>query len=207
MTMASPAVLAARANLAYATLDLCGVYLDMIQRCGDAEERGEAMDANHRAVVIHERHADAVGAFIAAWQRGPGYDANLRVAQTAIRGFVDHFDIGDAAKAAGERMLLDYVKDRATALDRLRAERLLADPRLGALPERLSALMRAYEAEGYCASAPAVSAAVAAVRAAIADALEGGADPQQLQIALDRWSIDSKIAVTLGAVQVDSGMV
>jgi hypothetical protein len=100
---------AARTELAYATVELCSAYLDMLRRRHEADLHGEAMDLGARVLMVSDHHIEECRAFLAALQRGGTVEENLRVVQVAVHGFSRQFDVDQHTLAAGERMLVDFM--------------------------------------------------------------------------------------------------
>jgi hypothetical protein len=59
------------------------MYLDVHRQCWDADASGTPLDINTRVRLVGDSE---VRTFVTAWQRAGGYDENIRVAETAIKG-------------------------------------------------------------------------------------------------------------------------
>jgi hypothetical protein len=182
--------LAGRAELAYATVAMCSAYLGMLRRHHEAQERGELMDLAARSRIVREHYGTECETFFVAWQRGGSSAESLRAVEVAVHGFAGQFDSDDHTRAAGERMLLDFMRHaiaRHPAQPRPGAV-IFADPLMAGLGERLEALLAAYGAEGGDQNGEATRDAVAAVREAIGATLAGGCALERMQAELDRWT-------------------
>ena len=108
--------LAVRTELAYATVELCSAYLDMLRRRHEADLHGEPMDLGARVLMVNDHHIEECRAFLAAWQRGGTVEENLRVVQVAVHGFARQFEVDELTQAAGQRMLVDFMLGVASQL-------------------------------------------------------------------------------------------
>src|SRR5450631_218323 len=102
--------LAARAELACATIDLCDAYRETLLLCLDANDCRRFMHIGARETLMREHHAGQREAFNTAWRHGPSAVGNMRVIEAAVEGYAEFFNVGDHIKAAGERMLLDFMR-------------------------------------------------------------------------------------------------
>ena len=60
--------------------------------------------------MIHERYNRELRDFFIAWHRGGTAAGILRVVEVAVRAFAQEFGSDDQTRAAGERMLLDFMR-------------------------------------------------------------------------------------------------
>jgi hypothetical protein len=202
--------LAAHSGLACATVEMCSAYVGMLRQHQEATERGEVMDLAARVRMVHDDYLDEWRAFLGAWQRGNSRAENLHMIDVAVRGYASLFDVEEHTKAAGERLLLDFMGGAVRRLPapapeplppepeprpaqrragaRALAAWMLSDPRMGGLERRLEALLAACATEGGDRHGPATTSALEAVAEAIGSALARGVELDCMQTALDRWA-------------------
>jgi len=188
------AQLAARVDLACAAVALCDAYRGMLLRHWEADDRGQDMSLGARANMIRDYYSGELRAFLAEWQRGASAVENMRVIETAVRGYAAQFDVNDHIKTAGSRMLLDFMRDATRRLlDPAQTGAPAADQDdTGAALRRLETclddLMAACRSAGGNYQCGTVQTACRATESAIVVLLDDGYDLGRMQIALDWWS-------------------
>ena len=195
-TVAGDAVaqLAARIDLACATITLCDAYRGMLRRRWEADDRGQDMSPAARMQMIQHHYSGELRTFLVAWQRGASAIENMRAIDSAVCGYAAQFDVADAVKAAGERLLLDFM--------RWVTRRLPAPGQAGVPPENQPAMDAALDRLEACLDdltaacrdagddyeRGAVKAACQTTEAAVVAVMDCGYDLGRMQIALDWWS-------------------
>jgi hypothetical protein len=192
---ATVARLAARADLTFATADLCNAYRGMLLRRWEADDRGDAMDIQARTQMVLDHYIDQTRAFIAAWQKGASAVENMRVIETAVQGYSEQFNVDDQTKAAVGRMLLDFMRGAVWRLpapgSAAAADGDPVDVALIDLERRLETLRVASRAEGSVLPphhGPATTAALSGVQKALDSAVRAGVERRRMQIALEWWA-------------------
>ncbi len=193
------AALAARAELACATAEVCSAYLAAFVCFNEAVARGEVANDAVKVQLLTVQ-ADVFRAFFAAWHRGASTPDNLRVVEVAVHSFVQTFGCTDDIRVKAERWLLDAVVGPMRRLPVLPAVQsadgepsrnwtgpTLAHPGMGDVGTRLASLMDALQGDGGDMQGDATRGAVEAVRDSIGAALGRGVEPERMQIALDHW--------------------
>jgi hypothetical protein len=192
--------LAAHSGLACATVEMCSAYVGMLRQHQEATERGEVMDLAARVRMVHDDYLDEWRAFLRTWQKGNSRAENVHVIDVAVRGYANLFDVDEHTKAAGERLLLDFI---GITVQRLPAPGPLPRERTGA--RALAAWDAVGPAHGRPAAPPgspadgmrveggdrhgrATTSALEAVAEAIGSALDRRVELDCMQTALDRWA-------------------